>query len=139
MPYDGPQPSITVNTILSQTNPLLPFLACATPIPTFTPTLPYGLASIGFSNNLNMSIHSAQDCCNLCYFGLQNCVQAWYFFYEGCSTGIAAPDAVGNRVGVTASCPKGQLVGLTYRNDSGADFRSTGDFAGPCGQTYNNI
>ena len=84
-----------------------------------------------------MNVTSAEACCNLCYFGLTNCVQAWYYFYEGCVVGQA--DAVGNGVGINDVCPTGQFQGLTYRNDSGADFRSTGDFAGPCGMTYNNL
>ncbi len=129
------------NTIPSLKLTSRPSLACATPITRFSPTLPYGLSSggPGASNNLNNSITSVEACCDLCYFGLPNCIQAYYFSYEGCVISQANPGSVGDGIGISSVCPTGQFGGLTYRNDSNPDFRSTGDFAGPCGMTYNNL
>ena len=45
----------------------------------------------------------------------------------------------GSGEGISTTCPQGTVEGLTYSNDANPAFRSTGDFAGPCGQTYNNL
>ena len=50
-----------------------------------------------------------------------------------------ADTVTGSGEGVSAICPQGTVEGLTYSNDTNAAFRSTGDFAGPCGQTYDNL
>ena len=36
----------------------------------------------------------------------------------------------------TSTCPQGKITGLEYERDTSASFRSDGDFAGPCGETY---
>ena len=79
-----------------------------------------------------------EGCCNVCYFGILNCIQAFWYSYQGCVVQQAvAPTGTG--VGVSSVCPNGKISGLTYNRDSGADVRSTGDIAGPCGQFYNNF
>ena len=79
-----------------------------------------------------------EGCCNVCYFGIPNCIQAFWYSYQGCVVQQAvAPTGTG--VGVSSVCPNGKISGLTYNRDSGADVRSTGDIAGPCGQFYNNF
>ena len=45
----------------------------------------------------------------------------------------------GTYPGVSDVCPNGNIPGLTYSPDMNPPFRSTGDIAGPCGTTYNNI
>ncbi|KAI4102069.1 MAG: hypothetical protein L6R37_004575 [Teloschistes peruensis] len=118
---------------------------CATPVPSMIPTVPYGLSNgVGVSSSGNTLYGSGttgttlEGCCNLCYFGVPNCTQAFYYFYEGCV--IQQADMYnGTGIGVSPVCPKGQIAGLTYNRDANPPFRSTGDIAGPCGQTYNNL
>ncbi|KAL8636941.1 MAG: hypothetical protein Q9228_005731, partial [Teloschistes exilis] len=118
---------------------------CATPVPSMIPTVPYGLSNgVGVSSSGNTLYGSGttgttlEGCCNLCYFGVPNCTQAFYYFYEGCV--IQQADMYnGTGIGVSSVCPKGQIAGLTYNRDANPPFRSTGDIAGPCGQTYNNL
>ena len=45
----------------------------------------------------------------------------------------------GTGIGVSSVCPNGAIGGLTYGPDSNPPFRSTGDIAGPCGQSYTNF
>ena len=45
----------------------------------------------------------------------------------------------GTGEGISTVCPQGTVEGLTYSNDTNPAFRSTGDFAGPCGQTYDDL
>ena len=45
-------------------------------------------------------------------------------------------DVLGSGEGVSASCPSGKIRGLTYGPDGVPPFRSTGDLAGPCGESY---
>ncbi|KAL8822369.1 MAG: hypothetical protein Q9191_006896 [Dirinaria sp. TL-2023a] len=88
----------------------------------------------------NTAGDSLEGCCNLCFFGVPNCIQAFYYFYEGCVIQQAsAPTGTG--VGVSDVCPQGQIAGLTYSRDDTADppFRSTGDIAGPCGAVYDDL
>lgn len=119
--------------------------ACATPVPTLTPTLPYGLSPNppATANTLfggdTVAGASLEGCCNLCYFGIDNCVQAYWYFFEGCVIRQAAAPAAGDGVGVSTVCPVGRLAGLTYARDSSPAFRSTGDLAGPCGVGYGNL
>ncbi|KAL8947757.1 MAG: hypothetical protein Q9222_005997 [Ikaeria aurantiellina] len=119
---------------------------CATPISSLTPTVPYGLSSgspnIGGQQN---SLYGSgttgttlEGCCNLCYFGVPNCIQAFYYFYQGCVVSQAI-SVTGTGPGVSDVCPNGQIAGLTYNRDTNPPFRSTGNIAGPCGQTYNNF
>ncbi|KAL8714993.1 MAG: hypothetical protein Q9225_006446 [Loekoesia sp. 1 TL-2023] len=119
---------------------------CATPIPSMTPNLPYGLSSgssniVGTNNNLYGSGTTGttlEGCCNLCYFEVPNCIQAWYYFYQGCVV-QQATEVTGTGARVSDVCPNGKIAGLTYNPDMNPPFRSTGDIAGPCGQTYNNL
>ncbi|KAI4120363.1 MAG: hypothetical protein LQ338_007072 [Usnochroma carphineum] len=119
---------------------------CATPIPSLTPNVPYGLSSGspnivgGVGNSLYGSGTSGttlEGCCNLCYFEVPNCVQAYWYFYQGCVINAVTVNSTGP--GISNICPNGQIPGLTYSPGSNPPFRSTGDIAGPCGQTYNNL
>ncbi|CAF9934624.1 MAG: hypothetical protein HETSPECPRED_009295 [Heterodermia speciosa] len=118
---------------------------CATPIPSLIPTIPYGNSNqagvIESSNELfgfDTPGATLEGCCNLCYFGTTNCIQAYYYFYEGCVIQQATSvNATGE--GISNSCPNGQISGLTYSDDTSPPFRSTGTIAGPCGQVYNNL
>ncbi|KAL9019520.1 MAG: hypothetical protein Q9185_003220 [Variospora sp. 1 TL-2023] len=118
---------------------------CATPVPSLIPTLPFGKSNDVGVGDLSNSIYgqgttgtTLQGCCNLCYFGLPNCIQAIYYDYQGCVVRQpAAPTGTG--LGVSAVCPNGKFAGLTYTPDVAPPFRSQGQFAGPCGQVYNNL
>ncbi|KAL8696719.1 MAG: hypothetical protein Q9201_007515 [Fulgogasparrea decipioides] len=120
---------------------------CATPVPNRIPTVPYGLASqppsIAGTQNTRYYLDtpegaSVEACCNLCYFGIPNCLQAFYYSYQGCV--VQQPTEVTSTgPGVSSVCPNGQIAGLIYNPDANADPRGTGDMAGPCGQTYNNL
>ena len=79
-----------------------------------------------------------EGCCNLCYFNVTNCIQAYYYFYEGCVI-QQGTNVNGTARGISDSCPSGQITGLTYGNDTNPPFRSTGSIAGPCGQIYNDL
>ena len=119
--------------------------ACATPVPSLTLNLPYGASNGantgGNQNNLYGSEttgNSLEGCCNLCFFGVPNCVQAVYYSYEGCVIEQAV-SPLGTGQGVSDVCPVGQIAGLTYNPDTNPPFRSTGLIAGPCGSVYNNL
>ncbi|KAI4199982.1 MAG: hypothetical protein LQ350_004244 [Teloschistes chrysophthalmus] len=118
---------------------------CATPIPSLIPTVPYGLSNGAGGSSGGNSLYGSgttgttlEGCCNLCYFGVANCTQAYYYFYEGCVISQAGT-YTGTGIGVSSVCPNGQIAGLTYNPDANPPFRSTGAIAGPCGQTYNNL
>lgn len=123
--------------------------ACATPIPIRIPTIPFGFPNFnvtfpddpnGSSERYDLDTVGAtlEGCCNLCYFGLQNCISATYYSYLGCVVGRPT-NAIGTGVGVSDACPVGQFARLTYARDTRPDFRSQGNLAGPCGQVYNNL
>jgi len=65
---------------------------CATPLKTKTSTIPYGLRTGGqykTSGNNLFSLSTTEGatlegCCNACFFELENCIQAFWYFYEGC-------------------------------------------------------
>lgn len=121
------------------------YTACATPISTLIPSLPYGVANqagvISSQNTLygsDTDADSLEGCCNLCFFGVPNCIQAFYYFYEGCVI-QQAQTVNGTGIGVNDVCPNGKIDGLTYNPDTTPPFRSTGDIAGPCGVQYNDL
>ncbi|KAI1078150.1 hypothetical protein F5B20DRAFT_244924 [Whalleya microplaca] len=107
----------------------------------------YGDAHAAISLEQQNSLHyintpegaSAESCCNLCYFGLENCVQAYWYFYEGCVISQATNLTAGTGEHVSSTCPVGTFEGLTYGPDVAPAFRSTGNIAGPCGQSYTNF
>lgn len=120
---------------------------CATPVPSLIPKVPFGKADpypssvLGTNNNLygqETTGTTLEGCCNLCYFGLPNCLQAFYYSYQGCVVQLAT-EVVGTGPGISSVCPNGQIAGLTYNPDTSPPFRSQGNIAGPCGQTYNNL
>ncbi|KAI0838528.1 hypothetical protein F5Y06DRAFT_296605 [Hypoxylon sp. FL0890] len=82
---------------------------------------------------------SAEACCNACYFAVSNCIQAYWYFYEGCVVSVATnlTDTWGENE--SSACPSGTFEGLTYGPDAKPAFRSTGNIAGPCGRDYTNI
>jgi hypothetical protein len=82
---------------------------------------------------------SALACCNACFFDIPNCVQAYFYSYEGCVVTTATDLTSASGLGVSNSCPNGLFTGLTYAPDTMPAFRSTGNFAGPCGMTYNDL
>ncbi|KAL8751323.1 MAG: hypothetical protein Q9184_006104 [Pyrenodesmia sp. 2 TL-2023] len=119
---------------------------CATPIPIRIPTFPFGDPNddVIFPDTYTERFYldtvggTLEGCCNLCYFGLQNCLSATYYSYQGCV--VRRPtNPIGTGVGVSDACPVGQFAGLTYGRDTAPDFRSQGNLAGPCGQVYNNL
>lgn len=126
-------------------------IACATPVPgeggNKVQTVPYGLAypypsSVPGTSNQRFDLSTKggtlEGCCNICYFDIPNCLQAFYYSYQGCV--VQQPtEIVGTGPGVSSVCPNGQIAGLTYNRDTNPPFRSTGNIAGPCGQTYNNL
>ncbi|OKL62116.1 hypothetical protein UA08_02368 [Talaromyces atroroseus] len=127
------------------------FYPCATPFPSLIPTLPYGDSSLPDNFATENSIFnvastpqgaSAEACCNACFFEVPNCVQAYWYSYEGCvvsqvTNGSIAGAASGQQV--SHVCPAGTFNGLSYANDTNPASRSTGNIAGPCAQTYNNL
>ncbi|KAI4178026.1 MAG: hypothetical protein LQ348_005720 [Seirophora lacunosa] len=120
--------------------------SCATPVPSLIPTLPFGKSNDAGVGDLSNSLYgqgtsgtTLEGCCNLCYFGLPNCVQAIYYSYQGCVVRQPAAPTGGTGVGVSDVCPNGQFQGLTYTPDLAPPFRSQGLLAGPCGQVYNNL
>ncbi|KAI4236864.1 MAG: hypothetical protein L6R40_006054 [Gallowayella cf. fulva] len=119
---------------------------CATPVPTLIPTVPFGKANQppsipGTQNDLygqGTTGETIEGCCNLCYFALPNCLNAFFYGYQGCV--VQQPtEVIGTGPGVSEVCPNGQIAGLTYARDTTPPFRSQGQIAGPCGQTYNNL
>ncbi|KAF6218114.1 hypothetical protein HO133_006072 [Letharia lupina] len=141
---------VTVTTATITTTPAVvskTYYPCATPLPTLTPQLPYGLSNgVGESNTEGNNLYgidtpqgaSAEACCNTCYFEIPYCIQAYWYFYEGCVVDQATT-VTGSGDGISTVCPQGTVEGLTYSNDTNPAFRSTGDFAGPCGQTYDDL
>ena len=139
--------SFMIDSIHLPQHTLTEGIACATPVPSLIPTVPFGKADpypssvLGTNNNLygqGTTGTTLEGCCNLCYFGLPNCLQAFYYSYQGCVVQLAT-EVVGTGPGVTSVCPNGQIAGLTYNPDTSPPFRSQGNIAGPCGQTYNNL
>lgn len=141
----------TSTIIVTQTVPAPPKFStiypCADPLPSPGPA--YGDAPnplpptiSGTENNIYYSDTpqgvSAQACCNTCFFEIANCIQAFWYFYEGCvvsqGTGV-----VGIGQGVTNTCPNGVIAGLVYGPDVAPAFRSSGNIVGPCGSAYNNV
>ncbi|KAI4200311.1 MAG: hypothetical protein LQ350_004059 [Teloschistes chrysophthalmus] len=120
---------------------------CADPFPTRIPTLPFGDATsptdLGLQNGRFFTDtpqgQSGQACCNACFFELENCINAYYYSYQGCVYSQATNLTNASGQGVDATCPAGYFKGLTYVPDTKYDFRSQGTLAGPCGQTYNNL
>ncbi|KAL8665213.1 MAG: hypothetical protein Q9202_002435 [Teloschistes flavicans] len=120
---------------------------CADPFPTLTPNLPFGDYSspsdLALQNNRfyldTPEGSSGQACCNACFFEIQNCINAYYYSYQGCVVSQATNLTSASGQGVDATCPAGYFKGLTYLPDTQPAFRSQGNLAGPCGQTYNNV
>ena len=85
---------------------------------------------------------SARACCEACHFGgaaTANCVQAYWYSYQGCVVSRAARPGAGTGEHASPACPAGLLAGLTYGPDVDPAFRSTGNIAGPCGSLYTNF
>ncbi|EED18883.1 conserved hypothetical protein [Talaromyces stipitatus ATCC 10500] len=132
---------VTTIKALATTSTLYP---CASPFPSLTPTLPYGDASLPSNFSTQNSLFaltstregaSAQACCSACFFELANCIQAYWYSYEGCVVSLAinaslAGSASGKHV--SRNCPAGIFNGLSYERDMNPAFRSTGNIAGPC-------
>ena len=139
------QISYVIDLWFSSAFELTVIAACATPVPSLTPTIPYGLANqagVLESQNtlypLDSPAGTLEGCCNLCYFGLPNCIQTFFHFYEGCVI-QQGTSVTGARQGVSNVCPNGKISGLTYNPDTNPPLRSTGDIAGPCAQLYNDL
>lgn len=116
---------------------------CASPLPSPGPA--YGLAqgSVPHVENSLFYINtpegaSAEACCNTCFFEIENCIQAFWYSYEGCVVSQGT-DVNGTGQGISKTCPAGIIQGLQYGPDGTPPFRSTGDFAGPCGEAYANL
>lgn len=118
---------------------------CATPVPTLIPTVPFGNPNYAVVGDTANELYGSgtpgetiEGCCNLCYFGVQNCILAVFYGYQGCVV-IRPSVPVGTGIGLSDVCPVGQFAGLIYSRDTTPPFRSQGDIAGPCGQVYNNL
>lgn len=92
--------------------------------------------------NNKYSLSSAQGadvvgCCEACLFDTENCVQAWWYSYEGCvvQQAVNVTATTGGK-DVSKTCPQGKIEGLTYGNDSSPAFHSTGNIIGGCGVGY---
>lgn len=124
---------------------------CATPLTTDTPGLPYGDARMANNGSLpyvdgndlygleTSQGSSLQSCCNACFFELENCLEAYWYSYEGCVVMSADPAQFNGTGASTSTCPQGEIVGLEYDMDNSPAFRSTGNIAGPCGQSYRDL
>ncbi|KAL8733208.1 MAG: hypothetical protein Q9166_002225 [cf. Caloplaca sp. 2 TL-2023] len=118
---------------------------CAAPLPSPGPAYgdSYSPNSLGLQNNLyylnTPQGSSASACCNTCFFEVPNCIQAYFYFYQGCVVSQATDLSSGSGQGISATCPVGTFNGLSYGPDVIPAFRSTGDIAGPCGQKYTNV
>ncbi|MCJ1394520.1 hypothetical protein MMC18_007399, partial [Xylographa bjoerkii] len=118
---------------------------CADPLPSPGPA--YGKYQdsndLGLANSLYYSTTpqgtSAQACCNTCFFEIPNCVQAYWYFYEGCVVSQATNLETASGLSESTVCPAGTFEGLSYVPDYDPAFRSSGDIAGPCGQSYTNF
>ncbi|KAL9007384.1 MAG: hypothetical protein Q9173_007332, partial [Seirophora scorigena] len=118
---------------------------CATPVPTLIPTVPFGKANFAGVGDFDNQLYGSgtkgatlDGCCNLCYFELQNCINAYFYGYQGCV--VSRPvNPAGTGVGVSGVCPVGRFAGLTYARDTAPPFRSQGVIAGPCGEVYDNL
>ncbi|MCJ1282971.1 hypothetical protein MMC26_002298 [Xylographa opegraphella] len=117
---------------------------CADPLPSPGPA--YGDYSDNNDLGLQNSLYylntpegaSASACCNACLFEVPNCIQAYFYFYEGCVVSQATNLGSASGSGVSSSCPAGTFNGLSYGPDVDPAFRSTGNIIGPCGQAYTN-
>ncbi|KAL8637284.1 MAG: hypothetical protein Q9228_005426 [Teloschistes exilis] len=120
---------------------------CADPFPTLTPNLPFGdyvsPTDLGLQNGRFFTDtpqgSSGQACCNACFFEIENCINAYYYSYQGCVYSQATNLTSASGQGKDATCPAGYFKDLTYVPDTKPAFRSQGNIAGPCGQTYNNL
>ncbi|RYP47333.1 hypothetical protein DL768_006584 [Monosporascus sp. mg162] len=82
---------------------------------------------------------SPRACCETCHFGIESCVQAYWFSYQGCIVNRATNAVAGTGHHMTGSWPVGTFEGLTYGPDARPVSRSTRNTAGPCGQSYTNF
>ena len=102
-----------------------------------------GTSDLGLQNSLydlsSPEGASAVACCNTCFFEIQNCVQAWWYFYERCVVSQATNFVEVTDSGISSVCPGGTFADLTYVPDYDPEFQSTGDIAGPCGVQYTNF
>ena len=138
----------TVQTTVTVSPPVITSTVypCATPVPSLIPTIPFGIANqqgIFETQNNRYPLDSTEGaslegCCNLCYFGLPDCVQAWWYSYQGCVVQQAI-SIEGTGQGISEVCPSGKISALRYGPDTSPPFRSTGSIAGPCGVEYNNL
>lgn len=115
---------------------------CADPLPSPGPA--YGKYSSPHNLTLVNNLHqgtdgaNATDCCNACYFEIENCIQAFYYNVEGCVVAQATNLTSGTGEGVSDVCTVGTFDGLVYGPDTTPVFPSTGTITGPCGQKYEN-
>ncbi|RQM04823.1 hypothetical protein DH86_00004142, partial [Scytalidium sp. 3C] len=78
---------------------------CADPLPSPGPA--YGKYSSPHNLTLVNNLHqgtdgaNATDCCNACYFEIENCIQAFYYNVEGCVVAQATNLTSGTGEGVS--------------------------------------
>ncbi|KAF3039621.1 hypothetical protein E8E11_004231 [Didymella keratinophila] len=109
--------STATKTVADKTITLYP---CATPLPTMIPTIPYG--DVESPTNLNIANlrydlstpegASAEGCCNTCYFGLTNCIQAFWYSYQGCVLQQAGAQGSGMSTSHDGGMPLGGPVSI---------------------------
>ncbi|MCJ1366219.1 hypothetical protein MMC16_005345 [Acarospora aff. strigata] len=137
----------TIRTTVSAPTTTKTIYPCAAPLPSPGPAYgdaPSALPStIPGTENTRFYLDtpqgtSAQSCCNTCFFEVANCIQAFFYSYQGCvvQQGVGV---IGTGQGVSGSCPNGKIEGLVYGPDVMPAFRSTGNIVGPCGVAYNNV
>jgi len=144
--FGRPIPASTLTVTSTRTTTVSPPTFTETVYPCSNSSILYGTASssAGTQNTLyGLDTEQGVDvveCCNTCLFDTENCVQAWWYFYEGCvvqqAVNVTETRVNGNVQGESEQCPQGTIEGLTYGNDTNPAFRSTGNIVGPCGGSY---
>ena len=147
-PVDYQGPTVSFSSVSPFPDPSVSVLI---PPPLPSPSHQYGDAHMTTDLELSNTLYrlsspeggSAQACCEACHFGsdagITNCVQAYWYSYQGCVVSQATNTAAGSGEHVSPACPRGLLAGLTYGPDVDPAFRSTGNIAGPCGWSYTNF
>ncbi|KAI1407951.1 hypothetical protein F5Y13DRAFT_115392 [Hypoxylon sp. FL1857] len=103
-------------------------------------TTPLGQRNVLYARNDTTGYGaSAELCCNACYFGVPNCVQANWYSSKGCIVSFATNTSAARGENPSSSCPSGLFNGLTYGPDVNPAPGSMGNIAGPCGQDYTNF
>jgi len=144
-----PNSTSTLTVTSTRTTTVSAATTTETVYPCSNPDILYGTASsspnIAGTQNNRYGLDTeqgadVQGCCNTCLFDIENCVQAWWYFYQGCvvqqAVNVTETKVKGKVQGRSEQCPQGTIGGLEYGNNTNPAFRSTGNIVGPCGSAY---